>query len=257
MDKNILFKLNINQKIYSKIKNTFNLKKHSYNSIIPLNVYMTWANKQLPPAMNNNFIKLKNNNPELNFFLYDDNDCREFIKNNFNIDVLNAYNSLIPGAYKADLWRYCILYINGGIYLDIKYGCVNNFKLISLTEKEYFVRDRDNIFDNGIYNALIVTLPKNEIMKKCVYKIVENVKNKYYGNNPLSPTGPSLLRSYFTNEERNKLEMRFHVNYPNIDSIIKNNYIILQMYYLYRKEQNIYQKNKHYSELWKKKYIYK
>ena len=56
---------------------------------------MTWANKQLPPAMNNNFIKLKNDNPELNFFLYDDNDCKEFIKNNFNIDVLNAYNSLI------------------------------------------------------------------------------------------------------------------------------------------------------------------
>ena len=55
--------------------------------------------------------------------------CREFIKNNFDLDILNAYDILKPGAFKADLWRCCILYIYGGIYLDIKYGCFAGFKL--------------------------------------------------------------------------------------------------------------------------------
>ena len=55
----------------------------------------------------------------------------DFIKNNYPVDVLEAFNKLIPGAYKADLWRYCVLYKLGGIYLDIKYSCVNNFKLIA------------------------------------------------------------------------------------------------------------------------------
>ena len=36
------------------------------------------------------------------------------------MDVLNAYDSLIPGAYKADLFRYLVLYREGGVYLDCK-----------------------------------------------------------------------------------------------------------------------------------------
>ena len=51
-------------------------------------------------------LKIKNLNPKFNYFLFDDNDCREFIRLNFRPDVLNAYDRLIPGAYKADLWRY-------------------------------------------------------------------------------------------------------------------------------------------------------
>lgn len=30
-----------------------------------------------------------------------------------------AYDALIPGAFKADLFRYCVLFIYGGVYADI------------------------------------------------------------------------------------------------------------------------------------------
>ena len=33
-------------------------------------------------------------------------DQEEFIKNNYSSDILYAYDNLIPGAYKADLFRY-------------------------------------------------------------------------------------------------------------------------------------------------------
>jgi hypothetical protein len=68
---------------------------------------------------------LKSQNPEFTHYLFDDADCREFIAANFDYSVLDAFDRLIPGAYKADLWRYCVLYVRGGIYLDIKYHCVN------------------------------------------------------------------------------------------------------------------------------------
>jgi hypothetical protein len=61
---------------------------------------------------------IKKKNPRFKYYLFDDNDCREFIKNNYSDKILNAFNSLIPGAYKADLWRYCILYKYGGIYIS-------------------------------------------------------------------------------------------------------------------------------------------
>jgi len=33
--------------------------------------------------------------------------------------VKEAYDALIPGAFKADLFRYCVLFIYGGVYADI------------------------------------------------------------------------------------------------------------------------------------------
>ncbi len=56
-----------------------------------------------------------------------------------------------------------MLYINGGIYLDIKYRCINGFKLVHLTET--FVKDRP---DGCVYNALIVVKPNNKIMLDCM-----------------------------------------------------------------------------------------
>ena len=60
-------------------------------------------------------------NDNINLEYYDDTGARDFIINNYPSEVLWAYDKLIPGAYKADLWRYCVLYINGGIYVDIKF----------------------------------------------------------------------------------------------------------------------------------------
>ena len=58
-------------------------------------------------------------------YLFNDRDCREFIMREYPPDVLNAYDSLLPTAFKADLWRYCVLYKYGCVYLDVKYGGVS------------------------------------------------------------------------------------------------------------------------------------
>ena len=207
--------------------------------------------------MQQNYNYLVESNPKINFHLYDENDCRNFIKDNFEIEVLNAYNSLIPCSYKSDLWRFCVLYKKGGIYMDIKYKCVNNFKFIELTEEEHFIRDKGNKF---VYTALIVTLPNNEIMRKCIYNIVENAQNKYYGNSPLDPTGPSLLAKFFSNEQINELNIYHEGSYIenklNKYYIVKNNNIILSHYHGYRDEQAQFQKNKYYAQLWDDKNIY-
>lgn len=58
-------------------------------------------------------------------YLFNDRDCREFIMREYPPDVLTAYDRLIPTAFKADLWRYCVLYKYGGVYLDVKYGGVS------------------------------------------------------------------------------------------------------------------------------------
>jgi len=223
---------------------------------IPCNIFQTWQDKKIPPLMYLAITKIKKYNPRFRYYLFDDNDCREFIKNNFDHEILNAYDSLIPGAYKADLWRYCILYKMGGIYLDIKYTPMNGFRFFNLLDSEYFVLDNGG---GGIYNALIVCKPGNEILLKAIKQIIHNVKTRNYGSNFLEPTGPHLLVKYFSEQEQNSLILKHKVIGPNDnDKIITYNDIpILCCYKGYLQERDIYSKKQHYSELWKRRIIYK
>jgi mannosyltransferase OCH1-like enzyme len=238
--------------ILKTINKPYPLKK-SYNNIIPLNIFQTWHTKNLPPKMQKVVNDIKYNNPKFNYYLYDDNDCREFIKNNFNSDVLYAFDNLIPGAYKADLWRYCILYKLGGIYLDIKYKPVNGFKFINLTEKQHLVLDRDNY---GIYNALMVCLPNNNYLLTAINSIVYNVKNKIYGDTSLCPTGPHLLAKIMY-KNYHAIDM-YHDFYLSIENryIMYNNFIIFKSYNGYLDEHNKYKKQEYYGALWSKRKIY-
>lgn len=123
-----------------------------------------------------------------------------------------------------------------------------------MTEKEHWVLDVDK---NGIYNALMVCKPGNEILFKAINKIVENVKNKYYGSNFLEPTGPMLLASFFSNEEKFFFDMKHNEVFDSNSKIISyNNYIIFKSYNGHINDKNKYSKTKHYSDLWKEHNIY-
>lgn len=234
-------------KYISKIEKTNEKKIYS---LIPLNVFQTWHTLNLPTNMNNCVNLLKKQNPEFNFYLYDDDMCREFIKSFFHEDILWAFDKLKPGAYKADLWRYCILYIKGGIYLDIKFKCIDNFRLIELTEQEYWVKDRKKDID-GIYQALMVTFPRNDILWKAIQEIVINCKNNSYSFNSLAVSGPSLLGHYF-----NELDFK-NMLLENIgDIIVKNKIPILNHYNEYRSEQKEQQNTKYYDIMWRLVNIY-
>lgn len=221
---------------------------------VPLDIYQTWYTKNLPPEMMKSVSKIKENNPEFNYHLFDDDDCKKFIKENYGLKIHDAFENLIPGAYKADLWRYCILFKCGGIYIDIKFY-TNNFNFKELIDDNYFVKDRDGRWEKnqiGIYNGLIISKPKNIIFLKCISQIIENIKYCNMGLNALYPTGPGLLGKYFKNTDKFKLNFSndgWHIQY--------NGRNILTMYEKYRSEQLEFQYTPHYSILWSKNLIYK
>jgi mannosyltransferase OCH1-like enzyme len=223
-------------------------------SVIPRHVYTCWHTKQLPPLMKQNVERMIRENPEMQIHVYDEEDCRAFISAHFEPDVLHAYDALIPCSYKSDLWRYCVLYILGGIYVDIKYKTVNGFRFVGLTDGEHFVRDAD---PRNVYTALMVSMPHHPILLQCIQQIVKNVDNKDYGDSPIHPTGPGLLGSFFTQEEKNGMELYHGAQWEiNKFYIVYKDRIILEFYDRYREEQKHYQKNKRYIDLWIDKAIY-
>jgi mannosyltransferase OCH1-like enzyme len=248
-----------NKKTFKNIPspNVFQNKPVSeYNIQIPANIFQTWESKRLPPLMFNAVKKIRRYNPRFNYHIYDDNECREFIKNNFDHEVLNAYDTLVPGAFKADLWRYCILYKKGGIYLDIKYIPINGFRFVNLLEKEHFVLDWGN---QGIYNALMVCKPGNEILLRAIKQVVNNVKNRYYGTDPLDPTGPNLLGNFFSDHEKRSFDLKHILSGLNdYDKyILFRGHPVLKCYPGYSSERGRFSSLPHYTDLWGKRQIYR
>jgi len=249
----------INQNTNTKYKHN-QIISYAKQVEIPLDIYMVW-HTDIPPIMQHHLNKSIEENDECNFHIYNVDDCRKFIKFNFNEDVLNAFDALTPIAYKIDLWRYCVIYKNGGIYVDIKMFPVNGFKYIHLVDREYFVLERDGKWWKndkfGICNAFIIAKAGNKILGDCIKKIVENVKIKNYDRNALYPTGPGLLGDiYFEyNENYDDIELFFIGIIDGIYYIKHYDKVILQSY----PEYNIERLNggqKSYYDLYLKKNIY-
>ena len=205
------------------------------------------------------------NNKGLKIEYFDNEQCSKFIKENFDKTVLEAYNVLIPGAYKADLFRYCILYIRGGIYSDL----TQVFRL-SLDELIDFDNDEIVLVDDiqlknqlypGIQINFIATRPKMEIFKNAIQSIVRNTRNRYYGSTFLDPTGPTLFR---------KELMKLNHLKPRIDLVQIHNETIGAYVVFKRNKKKIAYINKSpshnlhilktaensYARLWKMKKIY-
>lgn len=102
--------------------------------MIPRVVYQTWYTKQLPPWLSTIQTQNQIMNPEIVFRCLDDQDIDEFWKAHRHHlptnHIMEAYYRINPhyGACRADIFRYAILYVFGGIYLDIKIQCKVPFR---------------------------------------------------------------------------------------------------------------------------------
>ena len=162
--------------------------------MIPRNIFQTWETKTLSDEFKTLPQSWIDNNPTYKHILFDKDDRYNFIKENFDASVLNAYCKIIPGAYKADLWRYCVLYIHGGVYADIDTICkcpVDDFLNESI--KFITVVDITNQEGYNLFNSFIATIPKHPIMLDCINRIVYNVEHKKDIFKKLGFSGPGVL----------------------------------------------------------------
>ena len=133
---------------------------------------------------------------------WDMDGLRSVIATYFGDEVLTAFDSLRPLAYKADLGRYCLLYQYGGWYADI------SLRIVSSALASYgsdsglcFFRDygegmpspQASCFD--CQNSLIFASAGHPALAACIRKILKNVRERYYGLSSTAPTGPSLFGS--------------------------------------------------------------
>lgn len=125
---------------------------------IPRIIHQTFYNKSIIPQKI--FDNMKMFAYGFQHIIYDDNDILEFLKQNFEFKVVDAFLHLKEGAHKADLFRYCILYIQGGVYLDIKTELIMDLNDLIQDDQITTVIDRTQ---QCIYQGIIAAPPRQPI----------------------------------------------------------------------------------------------
>jgi mannosyltransferase OCH1-like enzyme len=159
---------------------------------IPRVIYQTFETLECTDDMFNSIESWKNQNPDYEHYFFDNDKRIEFIQKYFDKKVVDAYLKLIPGAFKADLWRYCVLYVCGGVYVDSDMICLTPLRDYILEDDEFVLARDDPMSKSYLCNGFIAVSPLHPFLQKQIDEIVKNIESKvncFY----LDITGPGLL----------------------------------------------------------------
>jgi mannosyltransferase OCH1-like enzyme len=83
-------------------------------------VYQTWKRPVLNSLHAYYVGRFRRLNPDYSFHFYDDERMDEYMRIRYaDQPILDVYRRISVPASRADIWRYCILYREGGVYCDI------------------------------------------------------------------------------------------------------------------------------------------
>ena len=141
-------------------------------------IYMTYK-KPVPEKVKKRWINL---NPDYKIELSLDNDCINFLRDNFNNNVAELFKRIPKGMHKADLWRLCKLYINGGVYADVDLVPYLNLNELNQNVTFYTVL---SAIPNSCFQAFIYCVkPKSPLILNFLCSLLHN---KPF-NNTIGPT---------------------------------------------------------------------
>ena len=165
-------------------------------------------------------------NPDWKMNLYYSQDREDFIRKEFDSEILNAYLSIDSryGAARADFFRYLVVYVEGGLYLDIKATAMKPLSGVIRDEDQFVAAhwpeqiDGIDLTEIGKHKELgfpeyqnwfILSTKKNIVLENVINEILQNLrdyrpmKHGVGKNGVLRTTGPvaysRAIHSFFLN----------------------------------------------------------
>jgi hypothetical protein len=246
---------------------------------IPRIIIQTNQGKEIPIKMHQAIETIRKQNPEYTHVYYDDERARTFLLEEYGERYLKAYDDLVPGAYKADYFRYAFLCKRGGVYLDTGMVSVKPLRDVIKPTDQFLAPEDDGC--GGIYNAFICSVPNHPVIQKCLDTCLHNIESRYMGPDTLYITGPDMMAICFAAvvgrevnpnlDYGNGVRLIYHrsanskrtgrakqQNSGNsCGEVFNNGEIILHTKYVgYGGDMGWYHTNEHYSTLWHQGRVY-
>lgn len=117
------------------------------------------------------------------YHFWDDTSAAEFLSLHFPPEVREAYESIIPGAFKADLFRYCVLLIMGGIYADMDVMLESNLDAAVPPDVGFMTPvDAPGTRPDRrmcLWNGFIASAPAHPYLSRAIQHVVNNIRNRF------------------------------------------------------------------------------
>jgi hypothetical protein len=113
---------------------------------VPRIIHQTFHTRSLPPELAANLAAIRRANPDWRHRFYDDDDIRRFIGERYGPGVLAYFDAINPSyrAARADLFRYLVVYSEGGVYLDAKSLPTRPLSEVIRPDDRYLIAQWDN-----------------------------------------------------------------------------------------------------------------
>lgn len=177
------------------------------NSSIPRRIVQYWDTNPIPKDVEEVMNSWKESG--LSITIFNKNSALEFIKDNFEENIINAFNRCCHPAMRSDYFRLCFLYLEGGLYVDAD----DKYNGISI----------DFLFENNNLklNPLCYDKKNNEMIDLNNFYYENNFNHDYIyyiNNNPLiAPKRHRLIEIAFIEATKNLLNEK--TNFNEIQSV--------------------------------------
>ena len=202
-------------------------------------VYQTWIDNKFGKTHAKSILKFRELNKNLSFRIYSNQMMDDYMEKNWGRQkIYQIFRNSLIGPLKSDIFRYCILYDQGGYYFDISRGC--DVPLTKLHDKNtsfiltyedtdcYIPPNNQKIFNlkrpfNHMLQWGLAFERECKFLKILIQEIVNSYsfyKNKVFKNPKvaiLNFTGPGMytkiMRDYLSYDKKNnykELDIKFN-----------------------------------------------
>ena len=161
-----------------------NFQKRTQQNI-PYVILQTFKTRHVPISMYNAIHSWIDKNPEYSHEFFDDDRVADYIKSDFpcenfqfsRAELLRAFQAIKPGAGKADLFRYLIVFDKGGVYMDVDTFCLNPLRT--------FLRGDDHVLtgigQRGDFHQWgLIYVSRHPFMRRAIENTVFNILNRRF-----------------------------------------------------------------------------
>lgn len=129
---------------------------------------------------------------------YNDSSARLFLQRECGAHIADAFDCLLPGAFRADLFRMCALYVTGGVYMDGDLLATKPLDDIFSPCQATIAWDRPAaLFIPKKQMAFVASPPQHPLFLCHMRTIVRHVRERYDPWIRTAVTGPVVFESCY------------------------------------------------------------
>jgi mannosyltransferase OCH1-like enzyme len=186
--------------------------------MIPKIIFQTWKTDEVPDEWKYAQSTIKTMNPDWKYVFITDEDILHIAREHFPDFLPNLIN-MEYGVQRADAVRYMMLYLHGGVYIDLDYIAIKSFDRFEMLEsgKEVGLIYSNNNTAGSSYvtNSLMVSLPRSRFWLDCIEAM--KIHTPWWAMTKhwkiFTSTGPLMLQNVYK-RNKNITQILFNVSVP-------------------------------------------